>query len=159
MRGISLVNFCFFFLFFIGAGCVSKNVSVIPAKAPLSKTFVENGILISVGDAAKTTASAEMASGLTLNADETLVVVPVTMVSQATTNLQTNWRGCVLIQSATGYKFGASIPIMVSSTYSTPDYINTNERIEMRLLFRLKIADFPAKVILANGLTYDLNLD
>ncbi len=140
-------------------GVPSQKIETTPSTPVQSDTFIDKGIVVTVGKAVKTTAKAENASSLKLRADETLFFVPVTLLNQTETNLQTNWRGYVVVQSAAGYKLSPVLPVVESSTYSTPDFIAMYERIEMRLIFRVRESDLPAKLLLSNGLVYDLVLN
>jgi len=122
---------------------------------PLRYSFLENGIQIEVDGIVKTR-NTDKGIGIQLSEGETWIILNTVLKDQANKYHQTNWRGYFRLVTKTGDALSPSIPLIISSQNGTPDFIQGNERKELRILFRAKESDAPWRLRFSNGVENEL---
>jgi len=117
---------------------------------PLAYSFVEDGIRVELNGVVKTR-NIDSRAGMQLSEGETWIILNTVLKDQANRYHQTNWRGYFRLVTKTGDALSPSIPLIISSQNGTPDFVQGNERKEMKLLFRTRESDAPWKLRSSNG--------
>lgn len=92
-----------------------------------------------------------------LSEGETWIVLNTVLMEQANRYRQTNWRGYFRLVTKTGDALSPSIPLIISSQNGTPDFVQGNERKEMKILFRTRENEAPWKLRFSNGAENNLS--
>ena len=117
---------------------------------PLAYSFVEDGIRVELNGIVKTR-NIDNRTGMQLSEGETWIVLNTVLKDQANRYHQTNWRGYFRLVTKTGDALSPSIPLIISSQNGTPDFVQGDERKEMKILFRTRENDAPWKLRFSNG--------
>jgi len=122
---------------------------------PISYSFIEDGIQVEVNGVVKTR-NTDARTGVQLSEGETWIILSTVLKDQSNKHHQTNWRGYFRLVTKTGEALSPSIPLIITSQNGTPDFVQGNERKEMKILFRVRESDGPWKLRFSNGVEYEL---
>ena len=117
---------------------------------PLAYSFMQGGIRVELNGVVKTR-NIDSRTGTQLSEGETWIILNTVLKDEANRYHQTNWRGYFRLVTKTGDALSPSIPLIISSQNGTPDFIQGNERKEMKLLFRTRENEGPWKLRFSNG--------